>query len=181
MWVKLFAACSFMSFEFFWYLLISFDHMPELWTYPLHQVRMPRLLPKKAWLDWLDHGLGSVELLWNYVARPCKTLVDFFILLQSSSSWCSNMLKHVSRPLLIFAYLSLYLFYEMLHPAELLQHASIFYWHGHFIHRFPMFVYDVLHSARIIQNQICGCLGLWNDFLHPVSTHFNLTGATGIL
>ena len=110
MWVKLFAACSFMSFEFFWYLLISFDHMPELWTYPLHQVRMPRLLPKKAWLDWLDHGLGSVELLWNYVARPCKTLVDFFILLQSSSSWCSNMLKHVSRPLLIFAYLSLCLF-----------------------------------------------------------------------
>ena len=110
MWVKLFAACSFMSFEFFWYLLISFDHMLELWTYPLHQVRMPRLLPKKAWLDWLDHGLGSVELLWNYVARPCKTWVDFFILLQSSSSWCSNMLKHVSRSLLIFAYLSLYLF-----------------------------------------------------------------------
>ena len=136
---------------------------------PIHDARwecQDSSQKRHGWTGWL---------LWNDVA---SWILDVDV------QTCSITLKCVSCSLLILSYLPLYLFiwlYKMLHPADLVQPSSFFYWHGHFINRLSISVHYASQSARIIQNQICGYLGLWNVFPQALYTHSNLTGAICIL
>ena len=167
-WVNLFSSCSFLGFLIPFELLWSHVGTMDLSMMPGENAKTP-----------LKKGMAGL-------AGCCgmMSLVEFWIVMFKHVQTCSITLKCVSCSLLILSYLPLYLFiwlYKMLHPADLVQPSSFFYWHGHFINRLSISVHYASQSARIIQNQICGYLGLWNVFPQALDTHSNLTGAICIL
>ena len=69
-WTSLFfdALCS-LFFYVFWYPLIPFDHMPELWTYPLHSITsgVDAKTPAKK-------GMAGLAGPWAWVSRAVVEL-----------------------------------------------------------------------------------------------------------